>query len=65
LEPQRSVLWSIFERVHASLQSRQLITYAELFTSLAAAISQRTPAGGRIAPCLPTKTDKLPSGRPN
>jgi hypothetical protein len=33
-------LWSIFERVRAGLQSRQLITHAELFCSLAAAISK-------------------------
>jgi mRNA-degrading endonuclease RelE of RelBE toxin-antitoxin system len=39
-EAQRKVLWSIFERVRASLRSRQLLTYAELFTSLAAAISE-------------------------
>jgi mRNA-degrading endonuclease RelE of RelBE toxin-antitoxin system len=39
-EAQRKVLWSIFERVRAGLQSRGLITYAELFTSLAAAISK-------------------------
>ena len=39
-EAQRKVLWSIFERVRAGLQSRRLITYAELFTSLAAAISK-------------------------
>src|SRR4030095_9054740 len=39
-EPQRKVLWSIFERVRAGLQSRRLITHAELFTSLAAAISK-------------------------
>jgi superfamily I DNA/RNA helicase len=37
-EAQRKVLWSIFERVRAGLQSRALITYAELFTSLAATI---------------------------
>ena len=34
------MLWSIFERVRAGLQSRQLITHAELFCSLAAAISK-------------------------
>ena len=34
------MLWSIFERVRAGLQSRKLITYAELFSSLAAAISK-------------------------
>jgi mRNA-degrading endonuclease RelE of RelBE toxin-antitoxin system len=39
-EAQRKVLWSIFERVRAGLQSRRLITYAELFTSLAAATSK-------------------------
>ena len=39
-EAQRRVLWSIFERVRAGLQSRQLITYAELFSSLAAVISK-------------------------
>jgi superfamily I DNA/RNA helicase len=39
-EAQRKVLWSIFERVGAGLQSRGLITYAKLFTSLAEAISK-------------------------
>jgi superfamily I DNA/RNA helicase len=39
-EPQRKVLWSIFERVRAGLKSRGLITHAQLFTSLAAAISK-------------------------
>ena len=39
-EAQRRVLWSIFESVRAGLQSRQLITYAELFSSLAAVISK-------------------------
>jgi superfamily I DNA/RNA helicase len=39
-EARRAVLWSIFERVRADLQSRRLITYAELFGSLAAAISK-------------------------
>jgi AAA domain len=38
-EAQRKVPWLIFEHVRAGLQSRRLITYAELFTSLAAAIS--------------------------
>jgi len=33
-------LWSIFERVHAGLRARKLITQAELFSSLAAAISK-------------------------
>jgi len=35
LEAQRLVLWSIFERVRAELRTRHLITYAEMFTSLA------------------------------
>src|ERR1019366_7507495 len=39
-EAQRKVLWSIFERVRAGLQARHLITYAELFSSLAAVISK-------------------------
>ena len=39
-EAQRTVLWSIFERVRAGLKARKLITYAELFSSLAAAISK-------------------------
>jgi len=39
-EAQRVVLWSIFERVRAGLKVRHLITYAELFSSLAAAISK-------------------------
>jgi superfamily I DNA/RNA helicase len=39
-ETQRKILWSIFDLVRVDLKSRQLITYAELFTSLAAAISK-------------------------
>ena len=39
-EAQRTVLWSIFERVRAGLQSRKLVTWAELFSSLAVAISK-------------------------
>jgi mRNA-degrading endonuclease RelE of RelBE toxin-antitoxin system len=39
-EAQRKVLWSVFERVRAELKSRHLITYAELFTSLAAVIAK-------------------------
>jgi superfamily I DNA/RNA helicase len=38
-EPQRKVLWSIFERVRAGLKARQLITHAQLFSTLAASIS--------------------------
>jgi len=30
-EPQRKILWSIFERVRAGLKARQLITHAQLF----------------------------------
>ena len=39
-EAQRTVLWSIFERVRAGLKARKLITHAELFSSLATAISK-------------------------
>lgn len=39
-EAQRKVLWSIFEAVRAGLKAHKLITHAELFTSLAAAISK-------------------------
>lgn len=38
-EAQRKVLWSIFERVLSDLESRQLITWPELFSSLAAKIA--------------------------
>lgn len=38
-EAQRTVLWSIFERVRTGLKERNLVTYAELFTSLAVALS--------------------------
>ena len=38
-EAQRTVLWSIFERARAELQDRNLITHAQLFTSLAVALS--------------------------
>jgi mRNA-degrading endonuclease RelE of RelBE toxin-antitoxin system len=37
-EAQRKILWSIFERVRSKLKSRRLITYAELFSSLSAAM---------------------------
>jgi len=39
-EAQREVLWSIFEHVRAELKSRNLITYAALFTSLAAVLAK-------------------------
>lgn len=39
-EAQRSVLWSIFERVRAELRTRHLITHAEMFTSLASSLSK-------------------------
>jgi hypothetical protein len=39
-EAQRTVLWSIFERVRTELRRRELITHAELFSSMAAAISE-------------------------
>ncbi len=40
-EAQRTVLWSIFERVRAGLKARHVITHAELFTSLAAVLSKK------------------------
>lgn len=39
-EPQRSVLWSIFERVRAGLVERRLTTLAGMFTALASALSE-------------------------
>jgi mRNA-degrading endonuclease RelE of RelBE toxin-antitoxin system len=39
-EAQRTVLWSIFERVRGELKGRKLMTHAQLFTSLAAVISK-------------------------
>jgi superfamily I DNA/RNA helicase/mRNA-degrading endonuclease RelE of RelBE toxin-antitoxin system len=39
-EAQRTVLWSIFERVRAALKARQLTTQAEIFTALAAVIAK-------------------------
>jgi len=39
-EPQRRVLWSIFERVGAGLKERNVITPARLFNSLAAALGK-------------------------
>jgi hypothetical protein len=38
-EAQRTVLWSIFERVRAELKRRKLVTHAELFSSLATEMS--------------------------
>lgn len=43
-EAQRRVLWSIFERVRTGLKARKLLTQAELFTSLSAAISKSRSA---------------------
>ena len=42
-EPKRKVLWSIFERVRAGLKARQLITHAEVFSSLAAISKAKRP----------------------
>ena len=39
-EAHRTVLWSIFERVRAELKARKMITRAEMFNSLAGAISK-------------------------
>lgn len=33
-EPQRAIIWSIFERVKSALKSRELITRSEMFTRL-------------------------------
>jgi superfamily I DNA/RNA helicase len=37
-EPQRTLLWSIFDRVRAGLKTRNLVTESELFTTLGATI---------------------------
>ena len=47
-EAQRAVLWSIFERVRAGLQTRRLITDAEMFTPLAAPSAKSTNAAVRL-----------------
>lgn len=39
-EAQRKILWSIFDQVRQGLQSRKLITFAELFTALAATFAK-------------------------
>jgi mRNA-degrading endonuclease RelE of RelBE toxin-antitoxin system len=39
-EPQRAVLWSIFERVRDGLKERKLTTHAGLFTALASALAK-------------------------
>jgi mRNA-degrading endonuclease RelE of RelBE toxin-antitoxin system len=39
-EAQRRVLWATFERVRAGLRSRKMITWPEMFSSLAVAISK-------------------------
>jgi superfamily I DNA/RNA helicase len=43
-EAQRKVLWAIFERVHNDLKRRGMITEAEMFTVLAAAIAKNGKA---------------------
>jgi len=43
-EPQRKILWSIFERVRSGLKARQVITQAQLFSSLAASIAKSKKA---------------------
>ncbi len=40
-EPQRAMLWSIFDRVRSRLKDRGLITYAGLFSRLAAQLAER------------------------
>jgi hypothetical protein len=39
-EAQRKTLWTIFEKVRTGLASRKLITFAQMFTALAMAISK-------------------------
>jgi superfamily I DNA/RNA helicase len=39
-EAQRKILWSMFEQVRSGLQSRGLVTYAGMFTSLATTIAK-------------------------
>lgn len=39
-EAQRTMLWTIFEPVRARLKARQLITQAEMFSSLASVLSK-------------------------
>jgi superfamily I DNA/RNA helicase len=38
-EPQRAVLWSIFEQVHRGMAAQKLVTHAGMFTSLASALA--------------------------
>ena len=38
-EPQRAVLWTIFERVRSALAAQKLMTHAGMFTRLAAALA--------------------------
>lgn len=40
-EPQRAVLWAIFEQVQRALEANKQITYAGMFTSLAMALAGR------------------------
>jgi hypothetical protein len=43
-EPQRRVLWQIFEKLRAELAARKMITLPEMFTQLAAAmVKEKTP----------------------
>jgi mRNA-degrading endonuclease RelE of RelBE toxin-antitoxin system len=39
-EPQRKLIWAIFERVQSELKQRNLITWPEVFFSLAGAVSK-------------------------
>jgi hypothetical protein len=41
-EQQRAILWSIFERLHSQLASQDCVTYAGLFSRLAAQLTGRT-----------------------
>jgi hypothetical protein len=43
-EPQRAILWAIFQKVRSSLESRNLITEAGLFAKLAAVVGKQARA---------------------
>ncbi len=43
-EPQRAILWSIFQKLRSSLESRDLITEASLFAKVAAVVGKQARA---------------------
>ena len=44
-EAQRAVLWQIFERVRSELKAREMVTYPEVFSRVAARLRE----GGHTA----------------